>query len=40
MRGKRPARAEVPDKTPLLFTSPRHAEEGEVNSFPQFQDLR
>ena|SRR5258706_7733022 len=25
MRGKRPARAEVPDKTPHLFTSPRHA---------------
>src|SRR5258707_5098646 len=25
MRGKRPARAEVPDKTPHLFTSPPHA---------------
>jgi hypothetical protein len=40
MRGKRPARAEVPEKTPHLFTSSCRRGEGEVDTFPQFQDLR
>jgi hypothetical protein len=29
-----------PIKTPHLFTSPRKRGEGEVDTFPQFQDLR
>jgi hypothetical protein len=40
MRGKRPARAEVPDKNAAPFTSSRLRGEGELNSFSQFQDLR